>query len=206
MRNALGGRNYYEILHVCIMVTDKVLSSEGNVKLRQITLCDCTDEYVDWLNDPQVNQYLETRWCKQDIESVRGFVKTQIDSCNSLLLAIVDEQENKHIGNIKIGPVNTHHHHADISYFIGDKKMWGRGIATAAIRLACKCGFDELGLHKIEAGAYKEAIASWKALEKNGFKREATLREHMLCGDGYTDVYRYGLLLDEFYSGIGKME
>ena len=75
----------------------------------------------------------------------------------------------------------------------------GKGIATAAIRLACRCGFDELGLHKIETGAYKEAIASWKALEKNGFKREATLREHMVCGDGYTDVYRYGLLLDEFY-------
>ena len=43
---------------------------------------------------------------------------------------------DKHIGNIKLGPINWIHRYGDISLLIGDKDYWGKGIATEAIR-AC---------------------------------------------------------------------
>ena len=183
------------------MVTDIIM--HGGVNLRQINLNDCTDTYVGWLNDPEVNQYLETRWITQSIASIKEFVRFQRENEHSFLFAIVDDASKKHIGNIKIGPIHPHHHHADISYFIGEKKLWGRGIATEAIHLVCEFGFHVLKLHKIEAGAYSGAIGSWKALEKNGFKREAEFREQVLSGDKYMDVYRYGILETEFQHRIG---
>ncbi len=180
------------------MITNSVLSG-GGIRLRQITSNDCTEQYVEWLNDPEVNQYLETRWVKQDIESITEFVKAQRDNNHSVLFAIIQKENDKHIGNIKIGPINFHHHHADISYFIGEKSEWNKGYASEAIRLICRYGFEELHLHRIEAGAYCTAIGSIRALEKNGFQREAIFREQVFSREGqYLDVYRYALLKDEF--------
>ena len=69
------------------IITKKVL--EGDIiSLRQISLQDCTNKYVEWLNDPEVNQYLETRWYKQDISTIRGFVKSQLENNDSFLFAI----------------------------------------------------------------------------------------------------------------------
>ena len=181
------------------IITKKVL--EGDIiSLRQISLQDCTNKYVEWLNDPEVNQYLETRWYKQDISTIRGFVKSQLENNDSFLFAIIYNEDNRHIGNIKIGPINKNHNHADISYFIGDKSLWNKGIASEAIPIICKYGFEELNLHRLESGVYCEAVGSWKALEKNGFEREGIFRDQVLSNNQYIDVYRYGILKTEYYN------
>lgn len=181
------------------MVTEKTyFSRKGGIRIRQISLEDCTSEYVRWLNDPEVNKYLETRWIAQDIDSVREFVKAQRENNHSILFAIEETDTESHIGNIKIGPINLNHRHADISYFIGNKNMWRKGFATEAIGLILKCGFEDLRLHRIEAGCYAAAIGSWKALENNGFKREGDLREWAVSEKGYMNVYRYGILEYEY--------
>lgn len=173
------------------------LSMEG-VLLRQIELRDCTPLYVSWLNDSEVSQYLETRWSNQTIETIKSFVQSQLDSDNSILFAITLAEDGRHIGNIKLGPINKYHHRADISYFIGDKSMWGKGIATKVINLVCKYGFSDMSLHRIEAGTYAKALGSQRALEKNGFIKEAVFRKQAITQNGYEDVYRYGLLSDEY--------
>lgn len=179
------------------MVTEKVLHGE-RISLRQIELRDCISSYVDWLNDPVVNQYLETRWSEQTLENVQGFVISQRENDHSYLMAIILNENHRHIGNIKIGPINRYHKHADLSYFIGDRSLWGKGIATEAIYLASDFAFNDLGLHRVEAGVYSLAVGSWKAMEHNGFKREAVFREQAICKDSYIDIYRYGLLKSEF--------
>ena len=102
------------------------------------------------------------------------------------------------IGNIKIGPINKKHNHADISYFIGEKDLWNKGIATECINLASSFGFSDLHLHRVEAGTYSKAIGSQKALEKNGFSREGVFRKQAISNGEYIDVYRYGLLAEEY--------
>lgn len=179
------------------MITEKIFMG-GVVHLRQIELKDCVPSYVNWLNDPAVNQYLETKWSQQTMESIREFVREQRESNDSILFAIVDNTTNNHIGNIKIGPVHPHYNHGDISYFIGDKSCWNKGMATEAIGLICRFGFEDMGLNRIEAGTYKNAEASWRALEKNHFKREGVLREEVYFHGVYMDVYRYGLLKREW--------
>ena len=81
-------------------------------------------------------------------------------------------QGNRHIGNIKLGPINLRHKVADLGFLIGERREWGKGYATQAIQLLCNYGFVQLGLDKITAGAYQENIGSQKALIKSGFKKE----------------------------------
>lgn len=132
------------------------------------------------------------------MDSIRDFVKYQRENNHSILFAIRLTETDRHIGNIKIGPINVHHNHADISYFIGEKTLWNQGIATECINLVSGFGFSDLNLHRVEAGAYVKAVGSWKALEKNGFTREAVFRQQVISDGQYIDVYRYGLLASEY--------
>ena len=179
------------------MITNRKLCG-NQIYLRQINVSDVNANYVRWLNDAEVNQYLETKWSTHNLETILSFVKSQKENNHSFLLAIISNDNNRHIGNIKIGPIHPQYKHADISYFIGEKEYWYKGIATEAIKLLCDFGFNELELHRIEAGTYGCAIGSWRALEKNGFKREGVFKEQIFFNGSYIDVYRYALLEQEY--------
>jgi len=168
------------------------------VRLRPILVDDCTERYVNWLRDPEVNRYLETRWVEQTLESVKAFVLAVNSDPASHLMAITDANSGRHIGNIKIGPVRTHHEDADLSYFIGDRDYWGRGYATEAIQLSTRLGFDRLGLHRLQAGVYATNVASARALEKAGFVRDAVLLRQLRGPSGWEDHIWYRLLREEW--------
>ena len=93
-----------------MIIQNKLITKKGFI-IRSISLDDCNEKYVNWLNDKEVNQYLETRWCEQNIESIKDFVRKQIASEDSYLFAIC-KQDGTHIGNIKIGPINNRYKHA----------------------------------------------------------------------------------------------
>ena len=165
--------------------------------LRLVTLDDGNERYVAWLNDPLVNRYLETRWTPQTLDSVRAFVADMLASPDRYLFAILHGPRAEHVGNIKVGPMNPHHSHADVSYFIGERSAWGRGLATDAIRVASRVGFDRLGLHRLQAGVYAGNVASARALEKAGYRFEGAWRAALAGPDGWEDVLRYGRLRED---------
>jgi [ribosomal protein S5]-alanine N-acetyltransferase len=47
----------------------------------------------------------------------------------------------------------------------------GRGLATGAVREIIRVAFEELGLHRIEAGTLLHNVRSQRVLEHNGFAR-----------------------------------
>ena len=150
------------------------------VFLRTCRLSDCNETYVSWLDDPVVKQYLETRFSVQTLKSVCQFVEDMLKSDSSYLFAIISNDSNKkHIGNIKLGPIHPHYSYADISYFIGDKSYWGKGIATEAIKLVTNFAFTTLKLHRVQAGVFEHNIGSIRALEKAGFTLEGRLRKKL---------------------------
>lgn len=164
------------------------------VHLRLVTLEDCTERYVAWLADPEVNQYLETRYAEQTLEMVRGFVASMVDSPHSYLFAICENEGGRHVGNVKIGPVIPRHDYADVSYFIGERSVWGRGFGSEAVRLVTKFGFDRLGLHRCQAGFYESNIGSHRVLEKAGYTLEARLAKQLRIGDHWEDHVWFGAL------------
>jgi RimJ/RimL family protein N-acetyltransferase len=178
------------------MLTGKLIGN--TIYLRSLTALDVNDQYLHWLNDPQVNQYLETRFSVQSLKSIGDFVHQMNESKYDWLMAICDKHNDTHVGNIKLGPLNTIHLCADISLFIGDKTYWGRGIATEAIRLIAGFAFEQLNLHKVKAGCYVTNLGSYHAFKKAGFTLEGTLRNQYRSGDGYVDCYLLGLLEHEW--------
>jgi RimJ/RimL family protein N-acetyltransferase len=172
------------------------------VTLRLVTLEDCTERYVSWLQDPEISRYLETRWSEQTLQSVRDFVESMVDSAHSYLFAIVDHASGVHVGNIKIGPIQSRHQYADVSYFLGDRAVWGRGLATEAIQLATYIAFERLGLHRVQAGLYEGNIGSGRALEKAGYALEGRMKKQLIGPGGWEDHLWYGLVREDWSRAV----
>lgn len=58
---------------------------------------------------------------------------------------------------------------AELGYWIG-RPYWGHGYATAAARLAVAFAFRELGAERLRAMCLDTNAASWRVLEKVGFR------------------------------------
>ena len=157
--------------------------AEGSrIYLAYLTPAMATKTYADWLNDKAVNQYLEVRFdCPHTLAKVRDYAKSMYESPDNHLFAIMLKEGERHIGNIKVGPVNRHHLFAEVGLFIGDKSLWGKGFGTEAIQAATDYAFDVLKLHKLIAGAYSNNIGSIKAFEAAGYSQEALLKEKFVC-------------------------
>lgn len=152
------------------------------LQLRTLKLSDVSEDYLAWMQDPEVNRFLENRFKDTiDLSEIAEFVSTINNSNHSILFGIFRKNDGKHIGNMKLGPIETEHARSVIGYLIGDRESWGKGYASEAISAVVRFGFRELGLAKITAGCYETNIGSAKALSKAGFTHEATIPSHCIC-------------------------
>ncbi len=161
--------------------------------LRAVDASDLNQTYLEWLNDPEINRFLETRFIPQSVEALRSYWQNHHHDNSSPWFAITLLDSKKHIGNIKIGPIHWLHRTADISLFIGEKSCWGKGYASEAIALIRDWAFQELDLQKLSAGIYSGNIGSRRAFEKCGFELEGTLRDEVYSCGNRLDVWRLGL-------------
>lgn len=175
------------------MVYEHTLES-SRLLLRTVALADCTDDYIQWMNDEETNRYMETRWLPQNRESIAAFIETMRSSSDCYLFAIIEKKENKHIGNIKIGPIHQRYRHADISYFIGAKEYRGAGLAKEAVRRVCEFGFKALHLHRIQAGVIDGNDASASVLTACGFTLEGKLVDRFIVRGEYKDHLIFGMI------------
>jgi [ribosomal protein S5]-alanine N-acetyltransferase len=173
--------------------------------LRFVGLSDIGEKYIGWLSDPDVTQFLEVRFESHNLKSVKDFVEKTNSNPDNVFLAIVVKDGNRHIGNIKIGPINWIHKVGDVSLFIGEKDEWGKGYGAEAIQIVVDYAFRNLNLHKITAGVYKPNVNSLKAFKKNGFKVEGIRSKQYYYKGDFVDLYLLGLI-NKHYEERGKNE
>lgn len=80
-------------------------------------------------------------------------------------------------------------------------EAWGKGYATEALKAIISFGFEDLKLHRIEAGCAVANVASYRVLEKAGMIREGQKRQALPLLSGWSDNYEYAIL--ETDSGLG---
>lgn len=136
--------------------------------LRRLTTYDATREYATWLNDPQVNKYLETR--HSTIYELRKYIQKHNKDPNSILVGIFSKDNDLHIGNMKLEPINWKAKTATFGILIGNKDYWGHGFGTEATRLLTDWAFKVLALKETRLGVISLNLAAIKVYKKAGFK------------------------------------
>ncbi|WP_455383204.1 GNAT family N-acetyltransferase [Salinispira pacifica] len=107
------------------------------------------------------------------------------------------EETGELIGNVSLtevmhGPLQSCY----IGYYL-DAEQNGRGYATAAVKLALDFAFDELKLHRVEAGVMPHNSASMRVLEKCGFQKEGIARRCVEIDGQFRDHQILAVLADD---------
>ncbi len=110
--------------------------------------------------------------------------------------AIIDKDANQFVGAMGIHPKGKHHT-AEVGYWIG-RPFWGRGLATAALRLIIQFGFEQLGLNRIQAGHFRHNAASGRVMQKANMRYEGLQRQGMYHRDQYKDIVCYAILREDY--------
>ncbi|WP_396146325.1 GNAT family N-acetyltransferase [Flavobacterium sp.] len=151
----------------------------------------CSEEYLNWLNDPEVYKFLETRG-NQNMEMLKDFIENQIKN-KVAIWAITLKSSGKHIGNIKIDPINFKHGFGEYGILMGEKNEWGKGYAKEASIGVIDYFFNEINLRKITLGVVRQNTQAVALYEKLGFVTEGIYKEHLVYDGIYYDVLRMSL-------------
>lgn len=176
-------------------------ASSERLILRELRPADCSADYVAWLADPEVNQYLETRHRPQDQASIVAFIEAAAASDREFLFGMFLRAGGRHIGNIKVGPIHPYHRLADVSLFVGARDCWGRGYAAEAIAAVSRYAFETLGVLKLSASMYARNEGSRRAFLKAGYSEEGLRRAHYRLGGERCDLVELGLSAPGLGSG-----
>lgn len=81
----------------------------------------------------------------------------------------------------------------NFGYWLGEQ-YWGRGIMTAAVRVASEYAMSHFGLVRLAATVFAWNPASMRVLEKVGFKQEGILRRSVFKDGQLIDQVLYALV------------
>ncbi|NQT47408.1 MAG: GNAT family N-acetyltransferase [Chloroflexi bacterium] len=163
------------------------------IYLREVRPSDVNEDYYRWMNDPEVTRYLESGVYPNSRENLEAYVREKLGDRNSVFLAIVFKEGHRHIGNIKLGPIDWIHRLGDVGIMIGERDCWGKGYASEAISLISRYAFGRLDLHKLTAACCDSNTGSAKAFQKSGFEIEGIRKQHAFFDGKYSDVVIMGL-------------
>lgn len=116
----------------------------------------------------------------------------QADKSETFAFAIT--VDGRVIGSIGIFRCsNIHSRTAEMGYYIGEP-YWGKGMATSAVKQACRHVFANTDIIRIFAEPFAYNTASCRVLEKAGFQLEGLLRSNAVKNGRVQDMKMYALV------------
>ena len=146
-------------------------------------------------SNAETMKYIPRPLLKNDEDALAhiAMIDEKIESNEGINWAITIKGDPRLIGVIGHYRIQNEHYRAEIGYMILPEYN-GKGIVTEAVREAVKYGFEVMKLHSIEAVIEPGNLASAKVLEKNGFIKEAHLKENEFYDGRFIDSVIYSIL------------
>ncbi|KUL49129.1 acetyltransferase [Streptomyces sp. NRRL F-4489] len=150
---------------------------------------------------PEVCRYLY--WGPYDEAGSRASVADKASrttlraSGDRLQLAVVVHETGTLVGDVTFVYTSREHRQGTIGYVFNPDHA-GHGYATEAAGALLRMGFEELGLHRVQAELDGRNTASARLLERLGMRREAHLRENEFLDGEWADEVVYAILAREW--------
>ncbi|MFK7049098.1 MULTISPECIES: GNAT family N-acetyltransferase [Flavobacterium] len=166
--------------------------------LRKMTHKD-VDQVFALRSNPDNMQFIPRPLLKNKEEAIEliDTINNKIELNEGINWAITEKPDDKLIGFLGYYRIQKENYRSEIGYMILPEYN-GRGIATEAVQLILEYGFNQMGLHSIEAVIDPKNQASARVLEKLGFVKEGHLRENEYFEGKFWDSVIYAILKSEF--------
>ncbi len=172
--------------------------STARLAVRRFRPEDAVDLY-EYLSDPRVYRFEPGEPLDRDEAGRRAVEMAASPSFRAVEL----RSTGKMIGQIYLGQIEPAEHlTSELGYILSppyQRQGYGSEAAAALVRAALSTG----GMHRVVAHCNPENVASWKLLERIGFRREGLLRQNVFfrrdaSGEPlWTDTFVYALLAAE---------
>jgi RimJ/RimL family protein N-acetyltransferase len=159
------------------------------VQLRPATAADFAPA-KRWIDDPEVHRWLEPPLRSGDLRPLQFQLWLTRDEVRLYTI----ELEGLAVGLLGLLGLSRDQRRAELFYLVGEVAARGRGVATAAIGLACDEAFGPLGLRSLFAWVAAPNEASSRALIRSHFRLAGRQREGFEDGGRAVDRLLYDRL------------
>lgn len=121
------------------------------------------------------------------VEAVARSLQYRIESASAELYPFVIIRDGQIVGDLNLSQVIRGPEESANVGLLVDRAARGRGTATTAIAIACRLAFEELALHRLQAGIQPTNLASQKAFIRNGFERIGLARSFLFVDGAWRD-------------------
>lgn len=166
------------------LITERLILSPLNVSF-------LSEKYLNWINDEEVLRYLETKK-GSSLKDLKDYL-INIEKKNIYAWAILIKETQKHIGNIKIDPINREENSGEYGIMIGEKSLWGMGFGKEASEEVIRFSFEDLKLNHITLGVLSKNINAIKSYLNLGFQEYMVINKKKKIGDKYSNLIRMKL-------------
>lgn len=172
-----------------------------SIYLRPLEPEDANGEYLAWVNNAELARFMSSMAVPSSKRRLEQYVASQLDDPSIVFFAVCEKDTDRHVGNIKLGPINWPSRKAEYGRLFGPAAR-GKGYGSEAVRLVLRYAFEVLGLNKVTAGCLAGNKAAIRSNEKGGLKVEAVLRQEEYADGRYQDGVRMGLTRDQYWSEV----
>jgi RimJ/RimL family protein N-acetyltransferase len=139
-------------------------------------------------------------WCSPDysLEDSRKFVRSRAEEWEKgehYSFVVAEPGTGRFLGGVGLNFFNRVHNFANLGYWVRSSQT-RRGVASSAVRLAARFGFEELKLERLEIVAALDNHASQRVADKAGAQREGILRRRLLIHGQYHDAAMFSIVSD----------
>ncbi|PYE53150.1 GNAT family N-acetyltransferase [Deinococcus yavapaiensis] len=173
---------------------------EDTVKLHAATETDYRPLAQSWA-DPDVTRYETSFVARQTTEWWEAWMRRLDEGSDGVLWVI--EAHGDAVGIATLRDIDVHDRHATGSVALF-RRCWGRGYASAAVRLRSEYAFDTLGLEKVETctAACNDSII--RVRRKNGYREVGVSRRERFRHGAWHDEWLGELLAGDWRALRGR--
>ncbi|TCP65799.1 GNAT family N-acetyltransferase [Baia soyae] len=129
---------------------------------------------------------------KQIADAIKSF-----ENDNGYTFGVFLNSDHTLIGRVSLSAVSRGpFQNAYLGYYL-DQQVNGKGYMTEAIKLILQYCFEEISLHRIQAGVMPKNTASIRVLEKSGFRREGLAERYLQINGQWEDHLLYAITKEE---------
>jgi RimJ/RimL family protein N-acetyltransferase len=162
-----------------------VLSGANGVTLRTPTLED-RKTVNRWMLEPEPSRFWGGRIMDLRDEAMDERYKKDADDPNSVNWTIA--YQNETVGFTGLFDIDWVRRDCESGIFIGRSDLYGRGIASEAVRLRTEFAWREMNLHRVHNWISLRNRGSRRANEKAGYKQMGLMRRYgFRSGQWYDD-------------------
>jgi len=155
---------------------------DEKVKVVEFSERHLTERYVGWLNDPEVVRYSEQRHHRHTLFTCIDYFEFQKRSPNYFLAIELIDSNILHIGNIGV-EVDQFNNKADVSIIIGEKSVWGTGVASRAWGLVMNVLIQKLDFRLVTTGTMETNVPMIKLIKRSKMTIDAILPNRFIYED-----------------------